>query len=52
VSAAVLRHFQADPLLPTELLPANWPGAELRADYERYDATFKDAWRTWFHTQH
>jgi phenylacetic acid degradation operon negative regulatory protein len=52
VSAAVLRHFQADPLLPIELLPADWPGAELRAAYERYDATFKDAWRAWFQTQH
>ncbi len=52
VSAAVLRHFQADPLLPTELLPADWPGVDLRADYERYDTMFKDAWRAWFQTQH
>ena len=27
LSAAVLRHLQADPLLPAELLPADWPGA-------------------------
>ena len=30
VSAAVLRLFQHDPLLPDELLPADWPGAALR----------------------
>ncbi len=27
LSAAVLRHLQADPLLPAELLPDGWPGA-------------------------
>jgi phenylacetic acid degradation operon negative regulatory protein len=47
-SAAVLRHLQHDPLLPAELLPASWPGAALRADYERYDAAFKNAWAAWF----
>ena len=26
----MLRHLQADPLLPADLLPADWPGAELR----------------------
>jgi phenylacetic acid degradation operon negative regulatory protein len=52
VSAAVLRHLQADPLLPAELLPAAWPGTALRTGYEVYDAAFKDAWRTWFQTQH
>ena len=25
--AAALRHVRADPLLPAELLPADWPGA-------------------------
>ena len=40
-SAAVLRHLQADPLLPDELLPARWPGAALRADYDRYDAAYR-----------
>ncbi len=44
VSAAALRHFQADPLLPPELLPESWPGPGLRADYERYDAAFRAAW--------
>lgn len=50
-SAAVLRHFQADPLLPAELLPPDWPGAALRADYDRYDAAFKQVWRSWYHAQ-
>jgi len=50
-SAAVLRHFQSDPLLPVELLPPDWPGAALRADYDRYDAAFKRVWRSWYHAQ-
>jgi phenylacetic acid degradation operon negative regulatory protein len=44
LSAAVLRHLQADPLLPAELLPSTWPGGPLRAVYERYDTAFKTAW--------
>jgi phenylacetic acid degradation operon negative regulatory protein len=47
LSAAVLRHLQADPLLPAELLPADWPGAALRAAYDRWDARYRatlDAW--------
>jgi phenylacetic acid degradation operon negative regulatory protein len=49
-SAAVLRHLQADPLLPHELLPADWPGDHLRADYDRYDAAYRAVLRTWFAT--
>ncbi|HEX2130856.1 MAG TPA: PaaX family transcriptional regulator C-terminal domain-containing protein [Actinophytocola sp.] len=45
VSAAVLRHLVADPLLPAPLLPADWPGAELRARYERFDETFQSVLR-------
>lgn len=48
LSAAVLRHLQTDPLLPDELLPGGWPGAALRAEYDRYDAAFKTVWRAWF----
>ncbi|WP_421118098.1 PaaX family transcriptional regulator C-terminal domain-containing protein [Aquihabitans daechungensis] len=47
VSAAVLRHLQADPLLPVPLLPADWPGDRLRAGEERFDRTFKAVLRTW-----
>ncbi len=31
--AAVVRHLLADPVLPAALLPAHWPGPELRAAY-------------------
>jgi phenylacetic acid degradation operon negative regulatory protein len=51
VSAAVLRHLLADPQLPDPLLPADWPGAVLRTEYDRYDAAFKRLWRDWFRTQ-
>lgn len=51
LSAAVLRHMLADPLLPDELLPDDWPGAALRDDYDRYDRAFKTVWRNWFRTQ-
>ena len=48
MSAAVLRHFQADPLLPSELLPARWPGAALRDEYDRFDAAYRAVLREWF----
>ncbi|MFI6627952.1 PaaX family transcriptional regulator C-terminal domain-containing protein [Nonomuraea fuscirosea] len=45
VSAAVLRHLLADPLLPPELLPAGWPGAELRAVYDDFDRHYREVLR-------
>jgi phenylacetic acid degradation operon negative regulatory protein len=48
VSAAVLRHFQADPLLPPPLLPRRWPGRALRDDYDRFDAAYRALLRAWF----
>lgn len=47
-SAAVLRHLQADPLLPRELLPTAWPGDALRSEYDRYDAAYRAVLRAWF----
>jgi phenylacetic acid degradation operon negative regulatory protein len=47
VSAAVLRHFVADPLLPRELLGRRWPGDALRADYARYDRAYRDVLAHW-----
>ena len=44
LSADVLRHFNADPLLPAELLPSWWPGDGLRADYEAFDTEFLAVW--------
>jgi phenylacetic acid degradation operon negative regulatory protein len=37
VAAAILRHLRADPLLPAELLPAGWPGDQLRDTYDRFE---------------
>jgi len=48
LSADALRHLQADPLLPSVLLPSGWPGDALRVDYDRYDRAFKQLWRDWF----
>jgi phenylacetic acid degradation operon negative regulatory protein len=47
LSAAVLRHFQADPLLPDALLPASWPGTELRARYDEWDAAYRAVLVEW-----
>jgi phenylacetic acid degradation operon negative regulatory protein len=47
LSASVLRHLQADPLLPVELLPPRWPGARLRAQYERWDARYRATLWEW-----
>ena len=47
LSAAVLRHFGADPLLPRELLPRHWPGSAIRVDYDRYDHAFRDLLAAW-----
>jgi phenylacetic acid degradation operon negative regulatory protein len=47
LSAAVLRHLQADPLLPKELLPDDWPGTRLRADYDRWDAEYRATLSRW-----
>ncbi len=52
LSASVLRLTQADPLLPTALLPAGWPGAALRAEYDRYDAAYQSLLGAWFREQH
>ncbi|MFC5721490.1 PaaX family transcriptional regulator C-terminal domain-containing protein [Streptomyces gamaensis] len=41
VSAAVLRHLLADPVLPAPLLPADWPGERLRGRYETFDRDFR-----------
>jgi phenylacetic acid degradation operon negative regulatory protein len=34
--ASSVRHLLADPVLPAELLPPDWPGAELRDAYDDY----------------
>jgi len=47
LSAAVLRHLSADPLLPAELLPPDWPGARLRRTYSAWDRHYRDVLRAW-----
>ncbi|MCZ0730163.1 PaaX family transcriptional regulator C-terminal domain-containing protein [Mycolicibacterium iranicum] len=38
IAAAMVRHLLTDPVLPGELLPAGWPGAELRTAYHDFAA--------------
>ncbi len=42
LDAEVLRHLQRDPLLPAELLAADWPGAELRAGYGTFHERYRE----------
>jgi phenylacetic acid degradation operon negative regulatory protein len=51
LSAAILRHLQADPLLPDVLLPEFWPGALLRSAYDRWDAQYRTTLREWSRTE-
>jgi phenylacetic acid degradation operon negative regulatory protein len=47
LSAAVLRHLQADPLLPVELLPEAWPGERLRSAYDAWDVQYRATLDEW-----
>lgn len=47
-AAAVLRHLVADPDLPDELLPGEWPGRDLRTTFDTFDRAFKATWRAWY----
>lgn len=47
LSAAVLRHLAADPLLPPALLPRRWPGDELRTVYDRWDRAYRAQLADW-----
>jgi phenylacetic acid degradation operon negative regulatory protein len=42
VAAAIVRHLLTDPVLPAELLPADWPGARLRAAYNDFAAELSE----------
>ncbi|GGF42383.1 hypothetical protein GCM10011519_15310 [Marmoricola endophyticus] len=41
VAAALVRHLASDPLLPPQLLPADWPSEDLRAGYASYQAELR-----------
>ena len=47
LSAAVLRHLQADPLLPAPMLPSGWPGARLRQVYDAWDGAYRQVLGRW-----
>ena len=40
IGAAALQQARRDPLLPTELLPRDWPGEQLRASYLQFQRAF------------
>ena len=46
-SAAVLRLFSADPLLPGELEPTCWPAAALRSVYDDFDVAYRGLLLRW-----
>lgn len=48
LSVDLVRHLQADPLLPAHLVPEDWPGADLRMEYDRYDAAYRAVLRDFF----
>lgn len=48
LSIAAVRHLQLDALLPTELIPRQWPASALRNTYRRFDAEFKHRLNTAF----
>jgi phenylacetic acid degradation operon negative regulatory protein len=48
LSAAVLRHLLADPVLPAALAPAEWPADGLRTSYDGYDHAYRRLLRRFF----
>jgi phenylacetic acid degradation operon negative regulatory protein len=42
VAAAMVRHLLTDPMLPPELLPADWPGMQLRTAYNDFAAELSE----------
>lgn len=41
-AAAIMRHLMTDPVLPESLLPARWPGDQLRTAYAEFAAEVND----------
>ena len=44
VAAHVVRHLAVDPLLPTALLPADWPAGAMRTAYAGYQDELRSLW--------
>ncbi len=47
IDADVVRQLVADPELPADLLPRDWPGPALREGFARFDEAFKSTWSAW-----
>jgi phenylacetic acid degradation operon negative regulatory protein len=47
ITADVLHHLLADPMLPAELLPADWPGAALRRRYAEFSVSYAEGLRAY-----
>jgi phenylacetic acid degradation operon negative regulatory protein len=45
VATAIVRHLADDPVLPRDLLPDEWPGAQLRQAYAEYEAELAEMLR-------
>ena len=45
-AAAMVRHLLTDPVLPDELLPADWPGSALRTAYAGYEDETAESMRS------
>lgn len=42
IAAELVRHLSTDPILPEDVLPANWPGADLRSGYASFQQELRD----------
>jgi phenylacetic acid degradation operon negative regulatory protein len=47
LSIAVVRHLDHDPLLPDVMLPADWPGRQLRSRYATYHREYERRFGAW-----
>ena len=46
IAAAIVRHLQHDPMLPSSLLPAGWPGGQLRGMFSEYEDEYRGLLRS------
>lgn len=51
LAADALRHLVTDPQLPPELVPPDWPAAELRTAYAAYSSRYQASLRAFFRAQ-
>lgn len=46
LSIVIVGHLERDPLLPSPLVPSDWPAEQLRVTYRDFDHTFQQTMRT------